>query len=298
MEISYVDRKSGQVCIEKVYGEKSLSLLYGSGLFKRCISSLLLPLFVKIPLFSRLYGYFQKSRFSAKKVTPFIRAYGIDASEFRESEFASFNDFFIRKLKTSARPIAEDSLSLAAPADGRYFVYPRFSQFSIKGKTFSLESFLQDSALASQYLDGSMVIVRLCPVDYHRFHFPSDGIASKPRLINGYFYSVNPIALKKRIAIFSENKRVVTEIQTEAFGKILYVEIGATAVASICQTFRAETSVKKGEEKGYFEFGGSCIVLLFEKGRIEFDSDLLQNTKKGLETLCRFGESIARASLQ
>jgi len=293
MEISYIDRKSGAVCVEKVYGQKALSLLYGEGFFKRLFSFFFLPVLVKVPFFSRAYGYIQKTEISAKKVNPFIAAYGIDASEFIEKEFRSFNDFFIRKLKPERRPVIANKERVATPADGRYLVYPTFDQFVVKGQEFSLKEFLGDAELAKRYAQGSMTIIRLCPTDYHRFHFPCDGRASETRLINGPLYSVNPIALKKRIQILSENKRMITEIATEHFGPVLYVEIGATSVGSIHQTFLANSTVRKGEEKGYFEFGGSCIVLLFERERVVFDEDLVANTMKGLETRCNFGVSLA-----
>lgn len=291
MEITYIDRKTGQKCVEKVYGHQALSLLYGDGFFRGLFSKLVLPLLARIPLFSILYGYLQKRPASAKKIAPFIRAYGIDAAEFAESDFPSFNAFFIRKLKPERRPLAAEPNVLAMPADGRYLVYPQFDQFLVKGQEFSLTAFLHDRAAASRYSEGSMAIIRLCPTDYHRFHFPCNGIASAARLINGPLFSVNPMALRKRISILSENKRVVTEIETERFGTILYIEIGATSVGSIRQTYRPGP-ISKGAEKGYFEFGGSCIVLLFEKGRIVFDQDLIANTKKGLETRANFGESL------
>lgn len=295
MEIAYIDRKTGQRCIEKVYGHKALSLLYGDGIFKGLFSAAILPLLARIPFFSQFFGYLQKRPASAKKVAPFIEAYGIDASEFVEQNFPSFNDFFIRKLKAETRPIVKDSKILAMPADGRYFVYPTFDQFVVKGKEFSLIHFLCDNAAAHRYRDGSMAIIRLCPIDYHRFHFPCDGLPSKARLINGPLFSVNPLALRKRMAILAENKRMVTEIETEQFGTLLYIEIGATSVGSIHQTYTPDQPVRKGEEKGYFEFGGSCIVLLFEKDRILFDEDLVRNTERGLETRANYGESMGRA---
>jgi phosphatidylserine decarboxylase len=235
----------------------------------------------------------QKRPRSAKKVHPFIEAYGVDPTEFAEKHFNSFNDFFIRKLIPSSRPIVADRVAL--PADARYLVYQEIDQFEVKGKEFNLEEFLQDPVLARRYSDGSMVIARLCPSDYHRFHFPCDGTPSEARLINGPLYSVNPIALKKRISILSENKRMVTEIESTKLGTILYVEIGATSVGSIHQTYTPGEPVKKGDEKGYFEFGGSCLVLIFENGRILFDEDLVQNTKRGLETKANFGQSLGIA---
>jgi phosphatidylserine decarboxylase len=290
MEITYIDRKTGQKCIEKVYGHKALSLLYGDGFF---FSKLILPLLAHIPFFSKFYGYLQKRRASAKKIAPFIAAYEIDTSEFATTQFNSFNDFFIRKLKAHTRPIVPDANTLTIPADGRYLAYPHFDQFIVKGQPFSLAAFLDDPAWANRYQNGSMVIARLCPTDYHRFHFPCDGVPSPARLINGPLYSVNPIALRKRLAILSENKRMVTEITTERFGTVLYIEIGATSVGSIHQTYTPDQPIKKGDEKGYFEFGGSCLVLLFEPGRIAFDSDLVANTKQGYETRANFGQSLA-----
>ena len=293
--IQYIDRKTNTLCEEKIYGEKPLLLLYGDSFFSKIFSYTLLPLLAYLPFFSNFYGFLQKRPASRAKIEPFIQTYAIDRAEFLTEDFRSFNDFFIRKLKPSCRPIHSDPNIASMPADGRYLVYPRFDRFLAKGQEFTLASFLNDPVYARRFETGSMLIARLCPVDYHRFHFPCDGVPCKPRLINGPLYSVSPIALRKRISILSENKRVVTEIDTPRFGTILYVEIGATAVGTIQQTFSPDQPVKKGDEKGYFEFGGSCLVLLFEENRIAFDADLVENTNKGLETLCRFGESLGRA---
>ncbi len=290
--IHYIDRKTKVICQEKIYGGKALSLLYGDGIWSKIFYYTLLPLIAHLPYFSLLYGFFQKRPSSRKKIVPFIQTYGIDSSEFETQDFRSFNDFFIRKLKPACRPIVADPKVATMPADGRYLVYPKFEQFTIKGQTFDLASFLQDPVYANRYSTGSMVIVRLCPTDYHRFHFPCNGRTDTPRLINGPLFSVSPLALRRRLSILSENKRVITEIDSDEFGAVLYVEIGATAVGTIRQTFLPESVVEKGEEKGFFQFGGSCIVLLFEENRIAFDADLIENTQKGFETLANFGESL------
>ena len=141
-----------------------------------------------------------------------------------------------------------------------------------------------------------MVIARLSPTDYHRFHFPVDGTPSAPHPVQGPLFSVNSIALAKRLSALWENKRVMTEIATEC-GTILMVEIGATCVGSIHQTFSPHAKVKKGDEKGYFSFGGSCLVLLFEKNRIRFDADLVMNSSKQLETKGLFGTSLGYKKL-
>ncbi len=150
---------------------------------------------------------------------------------------------------------------------------------------------------ARRFVSGSMLIARLCPTDYHRFHFPCDGVPSKAKLINGSYFSVSPIALRKKLSILNENKRVITEMETKQFGNVLCIEIGATFVGSVHQTHVPEKPVNKGDEKGYFEFGGSCIVLLFEKGKVVFDPDLVINTEKEVETLARFGESLGKAQM-
>ena len=154
---------------------------------------------------------------------------------------------------------------------------------------------LGDAGLAKRYDGGPMLLSRLCPVDYHRFHFPCAGKPGPPNFINGWLYSVNPIALITRPSIFWENKRVVTAIESPALGQVQFVEIGATMVGSIRQTYTPGETVAKGDEKGYFAFGGSSVAVLFEKGRIEFDTDLLKNTDNGLETYARVGERMGRA---
>ena len=299
MEIEYVDRKTGRTEKEKIYGIRSLRLLYGNSLFTRWISLFLLPYFARVPFISRFYGFLQKNSSSAKKIGPFIRMYEVDTTEFDDRDFASFNDFFIRKLKPEARPVVDDPSRVAMPADGRYLVFPRLNKadrFYAKGQSFDIATFLQNSAYARRYEKGAMALIRLCPSDYHRFHFPVDAVASKPFLIRGPLFSVNPIALRKNLSYLWQNKRMITELDSEDFGTVLMVEIGATCVGTIHQTFDPFSPVRKGREKGYFSFGGYCIALLFAEGRIAFDEDLVHHSALGLETRACFGESLGRMS--
>lgn len=297
MDIEYIERKTGELKKEKIYGRWALSLLYGNAYYSRLFSLAILPLLARIPWVSRTYGFFQKKAKSARKIAPFIKTYGIDASEFVKTQFESFDDFFVRKLKPEKRPLVADPLVATLPADGRYLVFPDLRQvqgFYVKGQSFDLHSFLRDASVANRLEDGSMLIARLCPTDYHRFHFPCDGQASQAQLIDGPLFSVNPLALRKNLSILWENKRMITEIETDLFGTIFYVEVGATCVGTIHQTYTPNSSVKKGDEKGFFSFGGSCLVLLFEKGRMVFDEDLVRNSKRGIETRACFGESMGR----
>ncbi len=140
-----------------------------------------------------------------------------------------------------------------------------------------------------------MVIARLAPVDYHRYHFPCDGLVHTPQLIPGPLYSVNPLALKKHSEILAENKRMITRIETTHFGTVLYIEVGATYVGTIHQTFTPETFQKKGAEKGYFSFGGSCLILLFKPNTIQLDQDLIDASSRSIEVLGKLGQSLGRA---
>lgn len=299
-EIHYIDRLTKKEEKEKVYGQIFIQMLYGKNLFARILSFFLLPLVARISFLSHLYGAFQKSRFSKYKIRPFIEVFKIDTEEFLDpiSSFSSFNDFFIRKLKPECRPIANGQDIAVLPADARYLVYPNLLQTAgiwVKGEKFSVEELLGKETLAHKYEKGSCVLARLCPTDYHRFHFPVSGMAGVPKLIRGSLFSVNPLALKRNIHILTENKRMVTEIQTKNFGTILYIEVGATHVGSIHQTFTPNEPYAKGDEKGYFSFGGSCIILLFEPFRIQFDQDLVDASRRGIEVRGLLGQSLGHA---
>ncbi len=299
-EIRYVDRISKKIKEEKVYGGAFIDLLYGDGITSKILSSFLRYIVAHWIWMSRFYGWLQKTCLSRCKVVPFIEKYQVNPDEFQEpvKSFKSFNDFFIRTLKETARPIAAGYDVAIVPADGRCLVFENIENqdgFLVKGVKFCLEGFLLDKALSEQYRNGAMAIIRLCPSDYHRFHFPSNCLPQEARTIDGALYSVNPNALKKDITILTKNKREITTLLTKAFGQILYVEIGATCVGSIHQTFIPNEFYAKGDEKGYFSFGGSCIALIFEPGRIQFDQDLLDASRKTMETRCLMGQSLGRS---
>ena len=232
---------------------------------------------------------------SKARVKPFIENYGIVEEEHvkRVDEFTSFNDFFYRKLKPEARPVDEDPDSVVFPADGRHLGFAKASEVEgvfVKGQKFDLKRLLGDSDLAARYADGAAVFSRLCPVDYHRFHFPVAGVPGNARLINGGLNSVNPMALREHLAILWENKRYVTEIETDELGKVLVLEIGATNVGSVNLTYVPTRPVKKGEEKGYFAFGGSATFTIFEPGRVKLADDLLEQTVQQRELYAKMGD--------
>lgn len=294
--IVYINRATQKEEIEKVYGSKALGFLYGNSFLSKLFGVPLSFLLSRFSFFSAFFGYWQKQPWTKKKIKPFVKAFEVDSSEFLEDvdQFNSFNDFFIRKLKSEARPIAQGNDVAIIPADGRYLFYPNIELadgFVVKGEKFNLETLLGDKKLAEHYVHGTMVIARLCPSDYHRFHFPCDCIPGESRIINGWLYSVNPVAVKKDIHIFTQNKRSICELETKNFGKILYIEIGATSVGSIHQTYTPFLPYAKGAEKGYFSFGGSSLILLFEPGAIKLEEDLARFPPH-VEIRCLLGQSL------
>ncbi|MGB0428650.1 MAG: archaetidylserine decarboxylase, partial [Flavobacteriales bacterium] len=264
-----------------IYGENPLGKLLLNGLFKR-------------KLMSFLFGKLIDSKLSRARVQSFIQDYNMDMSDYLvpDSGFSTFNEFFYRQIKPEARPIGE---GIVSPADGKLLVFNKLEDsqaFFIKGDLFDVRSFLNNEDLAKTYQHGAMAIIRLAPTDYHRYHFPASGFVGKNHQIKGDYYSVSPIALDKKLRIFCQNKRCYSVLKTAKFGKIVICDVGATMTGSMIQTHNENSNVKKGEEKGYFAFGGSTIVLLFEPNQISFDTDLIEHTKAGIETAILMGESI------
>lgn len=292
-EIRYFNRHTGKQEIEQVYGEGFLRFSYGNPL-----GALPLHAMVKRAAFSRWYGRRMDDPASASRIAPFLRTYGLDAAEFADApeSYGSFNEFFYRKLKPEARPIADSAVVF--PADGRHLGFERADRIEgvfIKGQRFDLARLLGDEALAARYAAGSLVLSRLCPVDYHRFHFPAAGTPGTTKLLDGPLFSVSPIALRRHLSYLWTNKRTLTELRTENLGTVLLLEIGATCVGSIHQTFTPGEPVAKGQEKGYFAFGGSSTLTLFEPGAVALASDLLEWSAKQVELYAKVGTAMGKS---
>jgi len=287
--IKYIERASGETKIEKIAGEGWLRWLYNNPIGEVSTATL-----VKRKFLSDWYGKQMDSPESKDKVAPFVEEYNIDLSIAQKQEFESFNDFFIRKLKPNARVIIKDSNIVVSPADGKLLAVAdiKNQDFIVKGYKFNVYEFFQNESLAKKYQDGSLMIIRLCPTDYHRYHFPVNGIVVSENLIEGDYYSVSPIALKKKIELIVLNKRGYCEIETQEFGHVIMSEVAATMVGTMVNTYKGN-QIEKGQERGYFKFGGSTVILFFEKGSIVIDADLLKNTAQGLETEVKMGEQIA-----
>jgi phosphatidylserine decarboxylase len=291
--IRYFNRHTGREETEQVYGEGFLKFSYGNPL-----GALPLHAMVKRGGFSRWYGRRMDSPATKAKVAPFIDQYGLDPAEFADApdSYATFNEFFYRKLKPQARPIADTAAVF--PADGRHLGFQKASEIKgvfVKGQSFDLGRLLGDDSLAAKYADGSLVLSRLCPVDYHRFHFPATGTPGEVKLINGPLFSVSPIALRRRLSYLWENKRTITKLETSDLGTVLLMEIGATCVGSILQTFTPGKPVQKGDEKGYFAFGGSSTITIFEPGAVTLAADLAECSSRQVELYAKVGTAMGDA---
>jgi phosphatidylserine decarboxylase len=279
---------------EVVCGEFFLKLLYHSA-----VGRLALHYLIKRKIFSKIYGYFMRHSLSKKRIRPFVERHKIDmlTAEKKIEDFANFDDFFSRKLKKDARPIAVDHRKIIFPCDGRHLLIENFKKlpsFYVKGQKFDLQKLLRNDELLERFRDGSAVISRLCPTDYHRFHFPCDAVIRKIYKVNGDYFSVNPIAICSKILIFFENKRIVSVLQSRDVDQFLMVEVGATCVGSIAQTAEVGRLYFKGEEKGFFSFGGSTIITIFQKNKVIFAEDLCQNSANGIEMFAFMGDDMGK----
>lgn len=219
-------------------------------------------------------------------------------------EFKSFNEFFYRALKPGARPCSapDNPNIIVSPADCRSVVFNRVDDATnvwIKGREFSIKRLLGDAYPedAARYENGGALgIFRLAPQDYHRFHIPVDGIMRKPKLIEGEYYTVNPMAIRSALDVYGENVRVIVPIDTPTHGRVMVICVGAMMVGSTVITRQEDEQVKRAEELGYFKFGGSTIVLLFEEGKMVFDDDLVDNSNGALETLVSGPTAVRRVA--
>ena len=258
--------------------DKLLSFLY-TNIFGRM---LLKPLIQ--PQVSKLAGRYLSSAHSRWLISKFIERNEINMDIYEECDYSSFNDFFTRKIKPDSRPVPEDLDVLISPCDCLATVYPiqENTTFSIKNTEYTLRSLLRSPRLAKRFRGGYAYILRLTVEDYHRYLYSVSGKQSKNYHIDGTFHTVNPIA-NDYLPIYKENTREYTVIHSKEFGDVLQMEVGALLVGKI-SNHKQSTVVTRGEEKGFFEYGGSTIVVLTQKGRVTPRSDLLTNSKNGYET--------------
>ncbi len=268
---------------------KLLKLLYGNPVGRASLKLLTQP------IVSYLAGAALDHPLSTAAIPPFVLKKHIKMDDFAEETYRSFNAFFTRPIKPAARPIDRDPEALISPCDAKLFVVPvtEEARFTVKGAEYSTAAFLGCRKLAAAYAGGQCLIFRLTPDDYHRYCYPDSCEVGKTRCIKGILHTVNPVSAE-HVKVYHTNTRTVTMLHTEHFGRVLQIEVGAMFVGRIVNHPHGK-HMERGIEKGYFEFGGSTVVLMLEAGKAEIDPQILRNSENGAETIVRYGSRIGRA---
>ena len=277
--------------VQKQRESAALRFLYGAALGR-----LVLKLLCR-PRVSRLCGRFLDSGLSRPLIRPFVRRHGIDLSEYVSEEFKSFNGFFSRKIKEGRRPVASDPSALIAPCDGLLSVY-RISGdtvIPVKQSCYTISSLLGGDSLAERYQNGICLVFRLCVDHYHRYCYIDSGVKGGNIFLPGKLHTVRPLALE-RFPVFTQNCREYTVIQTEHFGEVVQMEVGAMLVGKI-KNYHGPGNVRRGEEKGMFLYGGSTVIVLLEEGRASLPEELYQAAGARVETPVKMGQRIGGAQI-
>ena len=269
--------------------DRFLARLYGSAFGRMLLKPLVSP------VVSRAAGCFLSTGLSKVFIKGFIKSNHIDMSQFEDVPYRSYNEFFARKIRSAARPVCMDTAALIAPCDSKLTALPISpeSVFTIKHTPYTVESLLRSPDLTGKYQGGYALIFRLTVDDYHRYCYIADGSKGDNVRIPGVLHTVNPVA-NDHFPIYKENAREYSILHTEGFGDVLMMEVGALLVGKIVNHHQA-ACVQRGQEKGYFQFGGSTVILLLEKNAAVIDPDILENSRSGLETVVRMGEKIGAA---
>ena len=279
------DRKTGTYEEIVQYGAGKLDFLYNNP-----VGRIFLGIAVS-PFVSNIYASKNAKKSSVKKIPAFIKEHNIDMSDFEDREYKSFTDFFTRKIRYGKRPVDMTPGALISPADSKLLVYEieKDTVMRIKGRTYTADEILGDSENAKEFAGGYALVFRLTVDDYHRFCYPDRGCLISRRLIKGKLHTVSPVS--KDHKIYMENTRSVNLLKTENFGTIAYIEVGAMLIGRIVDN--GTDVFEKGQEKGYFEPGGSTVVILVKN--VEIDKDIMEQSASGIETKVRYGERIGRA---
>ena len=269
----------------------TLNFLYGS-----FIGRVFLKLFTT-KFTSNVIALYMNSKLSRRKIRKFVEKNNINTFEYESKNYKSYNEFFTRKVIPYKRPIDASKHRFISPCDSKVLAYKINEDLTLKIKDsyYSIDS-LVDGDIINDYIDGYALVFRLSVDNYHRYCYIDSGTKEKNIHIKGIFHTVQPIALK-HYNFFKTNSREYTILHTKHFGDVIQVEVGAMGVGRIVNNHQEHT-FKKGEEKGYFEFGGSTIVVLVKKNLLKLDEDILENSKNNIETIVKYGEGIAVSTLR
>ncbi len=286
------DRQQGCVVDEVIPHETMLRWLYGT-----TAGRLAAELCCSRHFFSCLATWWSHGSGSRRRIEAFTRMYDVSMDDYEPVAYASFNEFFIRRFRAGARTFCDLPERLPAWAEGACLGWERVlgtETFPVKGEHLTPAALLGSPEKAAPFEGGPLLIIRLRPQDYHRFHFAEGGQIFDHYRVPGRLHSVNLLSLRHRSNILASNERQVTMQQTAHFGRLAYVEVGAMLVGRIVQ--QETQDVTRGSEKGYFEYGGSTVALLGEPGAWVPDEDLCTRTASNMETLVRLGTPVATAA--
>ena len=278
----YYDRKSKKTVKENEYKQKSLEFLYNTELGR-----FLLKLFIARPWLSKVVSLYHKSFLSKKDIKPFVKEYNVAVKQKDIKKFKSFNDFFIRKRNKQIKQTNKNELIAVADSKLSYYPITKDLRVKIKNSNYSIEELLENKKLASFFDGGTCLVFRLAVNDNHRYIYIDDGKLAMHKKIKGELHTIRPIA--EEYNVFTRNSREVNFLNTKNFGYVVQTEVGALLIGKIKNN--KKSTFKKNEEKGYFEFGGSTIVVLINKD-IEFDEDIAKMNEQGIEIQVRAGERI------
>ncbi|MGN1001115.1 MAG: phosphatidylserine decarboxylase [Bacilli bacterium] len=285
MKTQIINRKDKEKYTEK-------SPLPATILYKTIIGGVVLA-FATRKTVSKVSSIYMNSKSSVKRIDKFIKKNKINMDDYPKREYLSFNDFFTRKILKNKRPFSKKQDDLISVADSKLLVYEinDKTEMIIKNKKYTLKELLRDKNLAGEYKGGLCLVFRLTVDDYHRYSFVDDGNVIKTKKINGILHTVGPIAFR-RYKVFKENQREYSVLNTKNFGKVIQMEVGALMVGKIVN-YNIE-KFHRGDEKGYFLFGGSTVVLILKKDTVKIDEDILKNSAVGIETKVKLGETIGK----
>ena len=271
------------------------SIKESSGILKFLYNTVLGRTVLKVitsPTISKIGGAYMDSKLSTIHINGFIKNNNIDMSQYEKAKYKSFNEFFTRKILPEKRPVCKDEDVLISPCDGRLSAYRinSDSQFYIKKSRYRVQDLIQDSKAGVDYNGGTCLILRLCVDDYHRYGNIDDGVILENKYIKGKLHTVRPIAVN-RYPVFVQNSREYTIIKTKNFGRVAQIEVGALMIGKIKNHLKSG-SVIKGTEKGMFLYGGSTIVLLFEKDKVCIPEKYFEETENDREVIVKYGSKI------
>lgn len=245
---------------------------------------------------SKACGALLDSPLSRPLIPCFVKKYRIPMADYSEEHFRCFNAFFTRKIKETRRPIPLEPHVLIAPCDGLLSAYhiEGDAVLPIKQSMYTISDLLGGDPIAERYQSGICLVFRLCVSHYHRYCYLDDCQKSENIFLRGRLHTVRPIALAE-LPVFVQNCREYTVMETQNFGTVVQVEVGAMMVGKIQNQHGAGRFVR-GQEKGMFLYGGSTIVLLLEQGRVSILESIFQNTAQGIEIPVQMGQVIGTAN--